>query len=70
MIGRQGEFDISKGKLLLNYLSIIQDAEISTIKPGDYPSIEAAIYCISDLEAAGSKSGKQYSKVFNDYQRI
>ena len=68
-IGPQGELDISKGKLLLGYLSIIQDSEISQIKVGDYPSAEAAIYCISDLEMA-EQAGQQETSVDNSYEMI
>jgi len=70
MIGPQGDLDISKAKLLLNYMSLPQDSEIGGIKFGDYPAIEAAIFCINDLEVAGDISGKQYDTVDNEYRMI
>jgi len=66
--GPNGELDISKGKMLLNYMSLPQDNEISAIKFGDYPSIEAAIFCITDLEAVESQ--RQYDKTDNEYAII
>lgn len=56
MTGHGGHLDISKGKLLLNYMSLPQDSEISTIKLGEYPSIECLAYVALELEK--SKSDK------------
>lgn len=47
--GENGELDISKGKMLLNYLSLPQDSEISTVRLGDYPSIEALCFATMEL---------------------
>jgi hypothetical protein len=68
MTGQEGELDISKGKLLLNYMSLPQDSEIATIKHGEFPSIESLAFAITDLEVSGS--AKKHAKCMNDYKRI
>lgn len=68
MVGDQGELDISRGKMLLSYLSIIQDSDIAATKYGDYPSLEALAFAITDLEVA-ERTKKKQTHVVNDYER-
>jgi len=61
LISEKGQLDISKGRLLLNYLSIIQDSDIAGIKLGEYPAVEAAIYVMNNLEVVvKTKQEKQF----------
>jgi hypothetical protein len=70
MSGPEGELDISKGKLLLNYMSLPQDNEIATIGYGDFPAIESLAYAVMELEESGKAGQKRYDKVNNSYTRI
>jgi len=69
MTGENGELDISKGKMILNYMSLPQDSEVGTVRFGDYPAIESLCFCAMELEEY-KKHGGTAGKAIHDSIKI
>ena len=69
MTGPEGELDISKGKMILNYMSLPQDSEVGTVRFGDFPAIESLCFCAMELEEY-KKHGGTAGKAIHDSIKI
>ena len=60
---------LPEGKLR-NYLAQVEAADLTIIRPGDFPAIEAVMYGVLELEEAGKerKPREQYAK--NNFGKI